>query len=122
MQWRPDNHDVLCWVSAAVVLGIGPCPEVGRPGCHLQVWRQGMPRRVGWRGRGGESAGLRLVRAVAGVVLVAGRSGLRAALARSLGVGVGEGLALFCGQQCCLRSLVSLRAGFLGCHRGWFFS
>jgi hypothetical protein len=37
------------------------------------------------------------------------------------GVGEGEGLALFCGQQCCLRSLVSLRASFLGCHRGWFF-
>jgi hypothetical protein len=35
------THDVLCWVSAAVVLGIGPCPEVGRPGCHLQVGRQG---------------------------------------------------------------------------------
>jgi hypothetical protein len=37
------------------------------------------------------------------------------------GVGEGEGLALFCGQQCCLRSLVSLRASFLGCHREWFF-
>jgi hypothetical protein len=37
------------------------------------------------------------------------------------GVGEGEGLALLCGQQCCLRSLVSLRASFLGCHRGWFF-
>jgi hypothetical protein len=35
------THDVLCWVSAVVVLGIGPCPEVGRPGCHLQVWRHG---------------------------------------------------------------------------------
>jgi hypothetical protein len=30
-------HDVLCWVGAAVVLGIGPCPEVGGPWCHLQV-------------------------------------------------------------------------------------
>jgi hypothetical protein len=37
------------------------------------------------------------------------------------GVGEGEGLAFFCGQQCCLRSLVSLRVNFLGCHRGWFF-
>jgi hypothetical protein len=37
------------------------------------------------------------------------------------GVGEGEGLALFCGKQCCLRSLVSLRVSFLGCHRGWFF-
>jgi hypothetical protein len=37
------------------------------------------------------------------------------------GVGEGEGLALFCGQQCCLRSLVSLRVNFLRCHRGWFF-
>jgi hypothetical protein len=37
------------------------------------------------------------------------------------GVREGEGLALFCCQQCCLRSLVSLRASFLGCHRGWFF-
>jgi hypothetical protein len=37
------------------------------------------------------------------------------------GVDEGEGLALFLGQQCCLRSLVSLRASFLGCHRGWFF-
>jgi hypothetical protein len=35
------THDVLFWVSAVVVLGIGPCPEVGRPRCHLQVWRQG---------------------------------------------------------------------------------
>jgi hypothetical protein len=35
------THDVLCWVSVAVVLGIGPCPEVGVPRCHLQVWRQG---------------------------------------------------------------------------------
>jgi hypothetical protein len=43
-----------------------------------------MPRRVGWRGRAGGSAGLRIVRAVAGVARVAGRSGLRAALARSL--------------------------------------
>jgi hypothetical protein len=43
-----------------------------------------MPRRVGWRGRGGGSAGLRLVRAVAGVALIAGRSGLHATLARSL--------------------------------------
>jgi hypothetical protein len=33
----------------------------------------------------------------------------------------GEGLALFLGQQCCLHSLVSLRASFLGCHLGWFF-
>jgi hypothetical protein len=24
-------HDVLCWVSAVVVLGVGACPEVGRP-------------------------------------------------------------------------------------------
>jgi hypothetical protein len=37
------------------------------------------------------------------------------------GVDEGEGLALFLGQQCCLRSLVSLRASFLGCHHGWFF-
>jgi hypothetical protein len=37
------------------------------------------------------------------------------------GVDEGEGLALFLGQQCCLRSLISLRASFLGCHRGWFF-
>jgi hypothetical protein len=37
------------------------------------------------------------------------------------GVDEGEGLALFLGQECCLRSLVSLRASFLGCHRGWFF-
>jgi hypothetical protein len=37
------------------------------------------------------------------------------------GVGESEGLALLCGQQCCLRSLVSLRVNFLGCHRGWFF-
>jgi hypothetical protein len=43
-----------------------------------------MPRCVGWRDRGGESAGLRLMRAVAGVARVVGRSGLRAALARSL--------------------------------------
>jgi hypothetical protein len=35
--------------------------------------------------------------------------------------GVDEGLALFLGQQCCLRNLVSLRASSLGCHRGWFF-
>jgi hypothetical protein len=35
--------------------------------------------------------------------------------------GVDEGLALFLGQQCCLRSLVSLQASSLGCHRGWFF-
>jgi hypothetical protein len=35
--------------------------------------------------------------------------------------GVDKGLALFLGQQCCLRSLVSLRASSLGCHRGWFF-
>ena len=35
------THYVWRWVGAAVVLGIGPCPEVGRPGCHLQVWRQG---------------------------------------------------------------------------------
>jgi hypothetical protein len=35
------THDVMCWVRAAVVLGIGPYPEVGRPGCHLQLWRQG---------------------------------------------------------------------------------
>jgi hypothetical protein len=35
--------------------------------------------------------------------------------------GVDEGLALFLGQQCCLRSLVSLRASSLGCHRRWFF-
>ena len=32
----------------------------------------------------------------------------------------GEGLALSCGKQCCLRSLVSLRVSSLGCHRGWF--
>jgi hypothetical protein len=37
------------------------------------------------------------------------------------GVGEDEGLALFLDQQCYLRSLVSLRASFLGCHRGWFF-
>jgi hypothetical protein len=43
-----------------------------------------MPQRVGWRGRAGGSIGLRLVRAVAGVGRVAGRGGLRAALARSL--------------------------------------
>jgi hypothetical protein len=62
-----------------------------------------MARRVGWRGRAGgsaglrlvrvvagvarvagRSAGLRLVRAVAGVVRAAGRSGLRASLTRSL--------------------------------------
>jgi hypothetical protein len=57
------------------------------------------------------------------------RLSLRAAGAESVvfsgllvgGVGEGEGLAPFCGQQCCLRSLVSLRASFLGCHRGWFF-
>jgi hypothetical protein len=24
-------HDVLCWVSAAVVFGVGACPEVGGP-------------------------------------------------------------------------------------------
>jgi hypothetical protein len=24
-------HDILCWVSAAVVLGVGPRPEVGGP-------------------------------------------------------------------------------------------
>jgi hypothetical protein len=35
--------------------------------------------------------------------------------------GVDKGLALFLGQQCCLRSLVSLRGSSLGCHRGWFF-
>ena len=35
------------------------------------------------------------------------------------GLGEGEGLALSCGQQCCLRSLVSLRVSSLGCHRGW---
>jgi hypothetical protein len=35
--------------------------------------------------------------------------------------GVDEGLALFLGQQCCLHSLVSLRASSLGCHRWWFF-
>jgi hypothetical protein len=35
--------------------------------------------------------------------------------------GVDKGLALFFGQQCCLRSLVILRASSLGCHRGWFF-
>jgi hypothetical protein len=34
-------HDVLCWVSAAVVLGVGPCPEVGRPWWHLQLRHQG---------------------------------------------------------------------------------
>ena len=53
------THDVLCWVSAAVVLGIGPYPEVGRLGCHLQVWRQGtslvevvdpLERRGVWEG------------------------------------------------------------------------
>jgi hypothetical protein len=37
------------------------------------------------------------------------------------GVGEGEGLAFFCGQQCCLRILVSLGVNFLGCHREWFF-
>jgi hypothetical protein len=36
------------------------------------------------------------------------------------GLGEGEGLALPCGKQCCLRSLVSLRVSSLGCHRGWF--
>jgi hypothetical protein len=36
------------------------------------------------------------------------------------GLGEDEGLALSCGQQCCLRSLVSLRVNSLGCHRGWF--
>jgi hypothetical protein len=36
------------------------------------------------------------------------------------GLGEGEGLALSCGEQCCLRSLVSLRVSSLGCHRGWF--
>jgi hypothetical protein len=35
--------------------------------------------------------------------------------------GVDKGLALFLGQQCCLRSLIGLRASSLGCHRGWFF-
>jgi hypothetical protein len=35
------THYVLCWVVAAVVLGIGPCPEVSWPRHHLQVWRQG---------------------------------------------------------------------------------
>jgi hypothetical protein len=35
------THYVLCWVGAAVVLGIGPCPEVSGPRRHLQVWRQG---------------------------------------------------------------------------------
>jgi hypothetical protein len=34
-------HDVLCKVSAAIVLGIGPCPKVGEPWCHLQVRCQG---------------------------------------------------------------------------------
>jgi hypothetical protein len=43
-----------------------------------------MPRRVEWRGRARGSVGLRLVRTVAGVARVAGRSGLRAALVRSL--------------------------------------
>jgi hypothetical protein len=43
-----------------------------------------MARRVGWHGRAGGSAGLQLVRAVAGVARVAGRSGLRAALTQSL--------------------------------------
>jgi hypothetical protein len=37
------------------------------------------------------------------------------------GLGEGEGLAFFCGQQCCLRSLVSLRVNFLGCLAGGFF-
>jgi hypothetical protein len=36
------------------------------------------------------------------------------------GLGEGEGLALSCGKQRCLRSLVSLRVSSLGCHRGWF--
>jgi hypothetical protein len=36
------------------------------------------------------------------------------------GLGEDEGLALSCGQQCCLRSLVSLGVSSLGCHRGWF--
>jgi hypothetical protein len=39
--------------------------------------------------------------------------------------GVCEGLALFLGQQHCLRCFVHgwgcLRASSLGCHRGWFF-
>jgi hypothetical protein len=39
--------------------------------------------------------------------------------------GVDKGLALFLGQQHCLRSFVNgwgcLRASSLGCHRGWFF-
>jgi hypothetical protein len=35
--------------------------------------------------------------------------------------GVNKGLALFLGQQCCLRSLVSLQGSSLGCHRRWFF-
>jgi hypothetical protein len=34
---------------------------------------------------------------------------------------VDKGLALFLGQQCCLRCFVSLRCGSLGCHRGWCF-
>jgi hypothetical protein len=36
------------------------------------------------------------------------------------GVDEGEGLALFLGQQCCLRSLVSLRLAFLGAIAGGF--
>jgi hypothetical protein len=39
--------------------------------------------------------------------------------------GVDKGLALFIGQQRCLRCFVNgwgcLRASSLGCHRGWFF-
>jgi hypothetical protein len=39
--------------------------------------------------------------------------------------GVDKGLALFLGQQRCLRCFVNgwgcLRASSLGCHRGWFF-
>jgi hypothetical protein len=34
-------HDVLCWISAVVILGIGPYPEVGGLWCHLQVRCQG---------------------------------------------------------------------------------
>jgi hypothetical protein len=39
------------------------------------------------------------------------------------GVGEGEGLALFCGQQCCLRSLVTsaFELAFLGAIAGGFF-
>jgi hypothetical protein len=34
-------HDVLRWVGAAVVFGVGPYPEVGESWCHLQVRCQG---------------------------------------------------------------------------------